>query len=56
MRQKRAARHSCNYARARASTRRDSSIIQYDRATRWAGLLIGLSFGVMFAIGAWLGW
>ena len=56
MRQKKAARHSCSYARARASTSRDSSIIQYERATLYAGLVIGVAFGVMFAVGLWFGW
>lgn len=52
-----AARHSCNYARAKYGSRRTRSIVaDYEQATLVAGLLIAVSFGLMLLIGAWFGW
>ena len=45
-----AARHSCNYARANKSTRRDKQIIarEFERGSLIGGLLIVFAFGLMF--------
>jgi len=48
MREK-AARGSCNYARAKNGSRRTKSIVaDYESACLAAGLVIAVSFGLMF--------
>ena len=49
MRNKRAARHSCNYDRAYMSVTRDiDSIAEFERVTWCAGMIIAVVFGVLF--------
>lgn len=50
---KRAARRSCNYHRAKGGHKRTRSIVSdYEQACLAAGLLIAISFGLMFVVGA----
>lgn len=49
---KKAARRSCNYHRAKGSGRTRSIVSDYEQACLAAGLLIAISFGLMFVIGA----
>lgn len=52
MRTQKAARHSCNYARAKSSTlSRDDAIITYQRGSRIAGWMFCAMF-VVLAIGS----
>lgn len=50
MQKNRAARHSCNYHRAKASTR-TKSILTYEQTLNISALIIGVAFGVMFFLG-----
>lgn len=51
MRDKKAARHSCNYARAKTSTsRRDGLMIprdEYERGCKWAAFLLCAMFAFL---------
>ena len=49
-------RHGCHHAAPVRPCQAKTILPDYDRATLYAGLLIGVSFGVMFAIGVMLGW
>lgn len=55
----RATRRCWNNNRVKVSTQSsDTDIVQQDweRGTLVAGLLVAVSFGLMFVIGAWFGW
>lgn len=52
MRNKRAARHSCNYNRAFVSVARDiDTIAEFERASWLGALVLGVAFGLMFFVG-----
>ena len=52
----RAARRRCDCERAKAVHRDSDSLARgYDEWTRIAGIVIGLAFGAMFAIGILMG-
>lgn len=52
MRNKRSARHRCSGNRAYISLCRDiDSIAEFERATWYGALIIGLAFGLMFFAG-----
>lgn len=57
MRGKEATRRRGNCNRVFPGSGRTRSIVSdYDTACLAAGLLIAVSFGLMFCIGTWLGW
>ena len=52
MTRKRAARSSGYYSRAYASISRDADILaEFERATKWAGIIIALAFGICLFVG-----
>ena len=52
MKRNKAARHSCSHARANGSRGTRSIVADQEQAYLIAGLLIAVSFGLMFVIGA----
>ena len=56
MRDKKAARHSCNCERAKVSARDTEIVSDWEKGCLWAGVAVGLSFALMGLIGGQLGW
>lgn len=48
--------HGCHRAAPKRPCQDRAIITDYDRATLAAGLLIAVSFGLMFLVGGWMGW
>ena len=52
-----AKRHGCHHAAPEVRPSQANAILtEYDHATRLGGIIIAVSFGLMFFVGVMLGW